>query len=223
MSNYEMHSPIRVGKLNGIEVALVSRHGLRYEFSPSKVPYRSNIYALKNLGCKAIIATSACGSLKDEVGIGTFSFPSQFIDRTTKREESFSATGKVLHELMNEPFSKELRVILENKCRELNFPFTTQTTIITIEGPRFSSRAESKLYKSWGADLINMTTVPEVCLAKEVKIPYQVINLVTNYDCWHESKSPASYEEIVKVMQENSAKVKQLIFSSLPVIEETFK
>ncbi|MFA5764011.1 MAG: MTAP family purine nucleoside phosphorylase, partial [archaeon] len=165
--------------------------------------------------CKAIIASSACGSLREEIIPGSFSFPSQFIDRTTKREQSFSELGNVIHESMAEPFNENLRNILTKKCAELGFEYSADTTLVTIEGPRFSTLAESELFRSWNCDLINMTTVPEVCLAKEAKIPYQVINLVTDYDCWHETEENVTFEVIMKIMKENAEKVKKLIIESL--------
>jgi 5'-methylthioadenosine phosphorylase len=221
-SKYGKHSPIKKGKINGIDVAIMSRHGYKHEYCPSTIPYKANINALKELGCKAIVATSACGSLKEEIAPGTLSFPWQFIDRTTKRDTSFTSEGNVIHESMAEPFDKKLRKILEEKCKELDFEYSGETTLITIEGPRFSTYAESELFRSWNCDLINMTTVPEVCLAKEMKIPYQVINLVTDYDCWHEGEKAVTFEMIMKVMHENSEKVKKLIIEALPKIEKEF-
>jgi 5'-methylthioadenosine phosphorylase len=116
---------------------------------------------------------------------------------------------------MAEPFNENLRNILTKKCAELGFEYSADTTLVTIEGPRFSTLAESELFRSWNCDLINMTTVPEVCLAKEAKIPYQVINLVTDYDCWHETEENVTFEVIMKIMKENAEKVKKLIIESL--------
>jgi 5'-methylthioadenosine phosphorylase len=217
---YGKHSPIKVGKIGGIDVALLSRHGYRHEYCPTTVPYRANIFALSKLECKAIIATSACGSLKEEVRPGTLSFPNQFIDRTTKREQSFTEHEKVIHESMAEPFSKELRIILIGATQKLKMEYTADKTVVTIEGPRFSTKAESNLFRSWNCDLINMTTVPEICLAKEKGIPYQVINLVTDYDCWRTETEAVTFEEVMKVMKGNSEKVKRLIVEALPEIQK---
>ncbi|MCX6800775.1 MAG: S-methyl-5'-thioadenosine phosphorylase [Candidatus Diapherotrites archaeon] len=217
------HTPIKKGKINGIEVAVLSRHGYKHEHSPTAVPYKANMWALKKLGCKAIIATSACGSLKEEIKPNTFSLPSQFLDRTHHRDQSYTEHGKVLHISMAEPFSAELRKILLKKCKELGYACTAETTVVTIEGPRFSTKAESKFYRLLECDLINMTTVPEVCLAKEIEIPYQVINLVTDYDCWREGTAPVSFEKVMKVMRENAEKVKKLIVETLPEIDEEFR
>jgi 5'-methylthioadenosine phosphorylase len=217
------HSPIRKGKINGTEVAILSRHGYKHEHTPTAVPYKANLWALKKIGCEAIIATSACGSLKEEIKPGTLSLPSQFLDRTHHRDQSFSEHGKVLHISMAEPFSAELRKILLKKCKELGYECTSETTVVTIEGPRFSTKAESNFYRLLQCDLINMTTVPEVCLAKELEIHYQVINLVTDYDCWREGTEAVSFEEVLKVMNANAEKVKKLIVEALPEIEKEFR
>lgn len=219
---YGTHSPIKMGKIDGIEVAIMSRHGYKHEYTPSTVPYKANIFAFKEIKAKAIIATSACGSLKEEIVPSSFSFPNQFIDRTTKRDNSFSAIGNVIHESMAQPFDKKLCEILMKKSEVLGFDYSADTTIITIEGPRFSSKAESELFRSWGADLINMTTVPEVCLAKEMKIPYQVINLVTDYDCWRDETSAVTFKEVLKIVKENAERVKKLIIKSLKEVDKGF-
>ena len=220
---YGVHTPISVGKIGNTEVAVLSRHGYHHEYSPTHVPYKANIYALSQLGCKAIIATSACGSLKEEIKPATLSFPTQFIDRTAKRDQTFGSHGNVVHESMAEPFDEKLRGILEKKCKSLGYKFTTDKTLITIEGPRFSTKAESNLFRSWGCDLINMSTVPEVCLAKEMKIPYQVVNLVTDYDCWREGTDAVTFEEVKKIMKENADRVKKLIIEALPEVSKTFE
>jgi len=216
------HSPIKKGEINGIAVAILSRHGYNHEYMPTTVPYKANLFALKELNVKAIVATSACGSLKEEIAPNTISFPTQFIDRTTKRDQSFSEKGNVIHESMADPFDKKLREILENKAKELKFEYSSETTIVTVEGPRFSTRAESELFRSWNCDLINMTTVPEVCLAKEMKIPYQVINLVTDYDCWRKDEEAVTFEMILEIMKENATRVKKLIVESLSEIDKGF-
>ena len=219
---YGEHSTIKKGEINGISVLILSRHGYNHEYMPSTVPYKANIFALAELGTKVIVATSACGSLKEEIDPKTISFPTQFIDRTTKRDQSFSEKGKVIHESMASPFDQKLRKILIKKTEELGFEYSSDTTVVTIEGPRFSSKAESELFRRWNCDLINMTTVPEVCLAKELKIPYQVINLVTDYDCWREDEKAVTFEMIMEIMKENAIKVKKLIIEALPEIEKGF-
>jgi 5'-methylthioadenosine phosphorylase len=216
------HSPIKKGIINGIELIIMSRHGYKHELSPSMINYRANIFVLKELNVKTIIATSACGSLKEELAPETISFPNQFIDMTKKRETSFTEKGKIIHEGMGEPFNKKLREILTKKATILGYEHSAETTLITIEGPRFSSKAESELFRKWDADLINMTTVPEVCLAKELKIPYQVINLITDYDCWKEGEEEVTFEIVMERMKKNAEKVKKLIIESLKEINEEF-
>ena len=220
---YGSHSPIKTGTISKVEVALLSRHGYNHEHSPSTVPYKANIFALSKIGCTAIVATSACGSLREEIAPGTFSFPDQFIDRTTKREQSYTEKDSLIHESMAEPFDAKLRGILEKKCEELKMEYSANTTLVTIEGPRFSTRAESELLRSWGCDLINMTTVPEVCLAKEKHIPYQVVNLVTDYDCWREGTKAVTFDEVNKIVKLNIEKVKKLLTEALPEINKKFK
>ncbi|MBT7241360.1 MAG: S-methyl-5'-thioadenosine phosphorylase [Candidatus Diapherotrites archaeon] len=219
---YGTHSPIKKGEINGISVALMSRHGYKHEYSPSEVPYKANIFALKEIGCKAIIAASACGSLREDIEPKTLSFPTQFIDRTTKRDQSYCESNNVIHESMADPFNNDLRMLLTSATIKLGFTYSTETTVVTIEGPRFSTRAESELFRNWGADLINMTTVPEACLAKELKIPYQVINLVTDYDSWHESKEVVTFEMVMEIMKDNAEKLKKLVLEVLPQIEKKF-
>ena len=219
---YGIHSPIKKGTINGIEVLLMSRHGYNHEYAPTEVPYKANIYALKEAGATVIIAASACGSLREDIEPGTLSFPHQFIDRTTKRDQSYSKSEKLIHESMADPFNKELCMILTSAAIKLGFNYSAETTVVTIEGPRFSTRAESELFRNWGCDLINMTTVPEVCLAKELKIPYQVINLVTDYDSWHDSKEPVTFEMVMEIMKGNAEKVKDLLVQALPEIEKKF-
>ncbi|MDD3083407.1 MAG: S-methyl-5'-thioadenosine phosphorylase [Candidatus ainarchaeum sp.] len=216
------HSPIKKGFIEGIEIAILSRHGYKHEYSPSSIPYKANIFALKELGAKAIIATSACGSLREELVPESISFPSQFIDRTTKRDSSYTEFGNVIHEGHSDPFDKKLREILVKKSKEIGIEYSADTTLITIEGPRFSTRAESEYFRKFDFDLINMTTVPEVCLAKELKIPYQVINLITDYDCWKENEEAVTFEIVLERMKNNSEKVKKIILKSLKEIDKEF-
>jgi 5'-methylthioadenosine phosphorylase len=221
-TSYGVHSPIKKGEINGVKVLLMSRHGYNHEYSPTDVPYKANIYALKEAGAGIIIAASACGSLRENIQPGTLSFPTQFIDRTTKRDQSYSKSGNVIHESMADPFNIPLQTILINAAEKLNYKYSSKTTVVTIEGPRFSTRAESELFRNWGCDLINMTTVPEVCLAKEQKIPYQVINLVTDYDSWHESKEAVTFEMVIEIMKGNAEKLKELLNEAIVNVEKEF-
>lgn len=156
---------------------------------PSHVNYRANIWALKEEGCTHIIVTTACGSLKEEIAPGDLVFLDQFIDRTYKRESTFydsmpDSPAGICHMQMDEPFCKHTRDVFIRAARKLQLRYHEKGTAVTIEGPRFSSKAESNMFRSWGGDVVNMTTVPEVCLAKELGICYGSIALPTDYDCW---------------------------------------
>ena len=209
----EPSSPLTVGKISGVEVVLLARHGKNHQLSPTQVNYRANIHALKEQGATHIIATSACGSLKEEIGRGHFVLVDQFIDFTRHRNitffESFEDGAK--HTPMSDPFDAGLRKVLYETSEELGFICHNGGTVITIEGPRFSTKAESKMFRIWGADVINMSVAPEAILANEAGIPYAVIAMSTDYDCWKEDEEPVSWEEILEVFNLNADRVKQLI------------
>ena len=211
-------SKIICGKLKGADVCILARHGKKHEISPSQVNYRANIYALAKLGCSYILATSAVGSLKEEIKPGDLVFPDQFIDFTKQRKTTFyDKIGEVKHTGMPEPFSSELRKILIENAKELGFRKHDKATLVVIEGPRFSTKAESFMFRNF-ADIIGMTAVPEVILANEAEIPYQIIAMSTDYDCWREGEEPVTWEMIVKGMEENVDKVKQLLLRTIPKI-----
>ena len=212
-------SAITCGKIKGVDVCILARHGKKHNILPHKVNYRANIAALKMLGCDYIIATSAVGSLKEEIAPGDLVFPDQFIDNTKSRVLSFyEGSGEVEHVSMANPFSSELRNLLINTAEELGYKKQDKGTIIVIEGPRFSTRAESHLYRKWDADIIGMTTVPECSLANEAEIPYASIAMSTDYDCWKEDGDPVTFEMVLKTMSENAEKVKKLLVKSIEKI-----
>jgi len=202
------------GTINGTEVVILARHAKNHSISPTLVPFRANIWALKNAGCTHILATTACGSLRDELMPGDLVFLDQFIDFTKLRALSFFE-NEVVHTPMAEPFDSEMRAKLVETAKKLGFKHHEKGTMITIEGPRFSTKAESHMFRLMGADLINMSTVPEVSLANELEIPYQSIAMVTDYDCWKENEEPVTYEMVLKTMKENADKVKSLIINVL--------
>ncbi len=210
-------SPLILGKINDIEVIIISRHGKNHAIPPTFVNNRANIWALKEQGCTHIIATTACGSLREEIGRGDFVILNQFIDFTRHRTityfEEFNKGPK--HTAMAKPFSEELREILIKTCKELDFACHEKGTIVTIEGPRFSTIAESNMFRSWGADVINMSTAPEAVLANELQIPYAVIAMSTDYDCWKQDESPVTWEMIENIFKQNAEKVKQLIIKTI--------
>lgn len=215
----EPSSLITSGLIGDVEVAILARHGKDHSIIPTLVPYRANLWALKECGCTHILATTACGSLQEKMRPGELVFVDQFIDFTRFRKVTFFE-DRVLHTPMAEPFSKTLRKLLADVTKKRDYAFHEQGTIITIEGPRFSTKAESKMFRLWGADLINMSTATEVALANELSIPYQAIAMVTDYDCWKEDETSVTFEIIMKRMMDNSEKVKTvLIDSALKMIE----
>jgi 5'-methylthioadenosine phosphorylase len=212
-------SPLTTGTIEDMDVVVLSRHGKNHSIYPSAVNYRANIYALKQEGCTHIIATTAVGSLREEIQPGDIVFPDQFIDFTKKRPLTFFDKDKVVHLSMSDPFCGNLRNILIKKARELDFRHHIKGTVITIEGPRFSTKAESHMFRGFGADIINMSTVPEVILAREQGICYQGIAMSTDYDCWKEGEEPVTWEMIVAIMHKTADKVKSLILKTLPDIK----
>lgn len=212
-------SPLTIGKINGIDVVILARHGRKHDIMPTNVPNQANIMALKEQGCTHIIATSACGSLREEIRPGDFVVVDQFIDRTTKRKSTFYEKDHVCHIPMAEPFCPNVRNALNETVKKLGFPNHPKGTVITIEGPRFSTIAESKLWRQWNADVINMSTVPECVLAREAGMCYAVVCMSTDYDSWMEGRH-VDIAEVLRVFRENSEKVKKLIMETIPGIKD---
>jgi 5'-methylthioadenosine phosphorylase len=209
-------SDIIKGEIGKSDIFILARHGKRHEIPPSEVNYKANVIALKDLGCNYILATTAVGSLREEIKPETLVFPSQFIDFTKQRKSTFfSEMGNVMHTQMSMPFDEKLRNMLCTLCDELGFEYHRDKTVITIEGPRFSTVAESKMFQQWGADIINMSTCPEVALANEAGIPYQAIAMSTDYDCWKKGEEPVTWEMILKRMNNNTEKVKTLLVKGI--------
>jgi 5'-methylthioadenosine phosphorylase len=210
-------SPLTIGKINGTDVVLIGRHGRRHEYGPSEVNYRANVYALKQQGVTHILATTACGSLREEIGRGHFVIIDQFIDFTKNRKNTYhdSFENGIAHAAMAEPFDCFLREALYNTAKEAGYPVHKTGTVITIEGPRFSTIAESKMFRMWGADIINMSIATEASLANELKIPYAAIAMSTDYDCWKKDEKPVSWEEILKVFHKNADNVKNILINVL--------
>lgn len=217
----EPTSPLTIGKLQGIETVILARHGRQHQFSPTEVNCRANIQALKDQGVTHIIATTACGSLREEIDRGHFVILDQFIDFTKHRPTTFHASfaAEAVHTPMAEPFDSGLRETLLQTARELDLPVHNGGTVVTIEGPRFSTRAESKMFRLWGADVVNMSIAPEAALANEAGIPYAAVAMSTDYDCWKEDEAPVSWEEILTVFNANADKVKQLLIKTIPRIQ----
>ena len=218
----EPSSSFLVGKIENKDVVLLSRHGRKHIIPPTQVNNRANIYALKEVECTHIVTTTACGSLKEEIGRGDLIFPDQFIDFTRHRKITFFEEfnkGDLKHVPMADPFDRYLREILINSAKLLLLKHHPAGTVITIEGPRFSTRAESRMFRMWGADVINMSIAPEVILANELGIPYATIAMSTDYDCWKEDEEPVSWEEVLKVFNQNIDNVIRLILKTISKIE----
>lgn len=211
-------SAFETGKFGDIDVIILSRHGKDHSIPPSQVNNRANIWAIKNLGCTHIISSTACGSLKENIKRGEIIFPDQFIDFTRHRKVTFHDSfkkNKVAHTAMAEPFDKTLRECLIINAQKLELDFHSNGTVITIEGPRFSTRAESNMFRLWGADIINMSVAPECILANELEIPYATIALSTDYDSWKTDEQSVTWEEIKQVFNMNVEKVKMLLYNTI--------
>lgn len=207
------------GTLEGTEVVFLARHGRGHRISPSELNYRANIYEMKKFGVEAIISVSACGSLKEEMKPLDFVVPDQFVDRTNKtRETSFFTDGIVAHVAFADPFAEELRQILIESAKEAGAKVHPKGTYIVIEGPQFSTKAESHLYRSWGMDIIGMTNVTEAKLAREAEISYATLAAVTDYDCWHPSHDSVTVEMIIENLQKNAGQAKKILKAAIPRI-----
>jgi len=213
-------SPLTCGLIGGVEVAILARHGRGHTIPPSRVNFRANIRALKDHGCTHVLAATAVGSLRREIAPGHLVFPDQFIDHTRLRATTFFDTDQVVHTPMAEPFCPNLRQLLAATATELGIEHHVNKTVITIEGPRFSTRAESHMFRSWQADVINMSTVPEVNLAREAGLHYAAAAMSTDYDCWHEEDEPVTFEMILATMKANADKVIRLFAAAIPKIDQ---
>jgi 5'-methylthioadenosine phosphorylase len=214
-------SPLKIGKINDVDVVLIARHGRKHTIPPTQVNYRANIQALKDQGCSHILATTACGSLREEINRGDLVILDQFIDFTRLRKISFFERfepGDMKHTPMADPFSEELRKILIETAKELNLKHHEAGTVVTIEGPRFSTRAESHMFRIWGADVINMSNAPETILANEAGIPYAAIAMSTDYDCWKDDEAPVTWEEILEIFGKNVDNVIALLTNTISKI-----
>lgn len=213
---------IIIGKLAGTRVAFVPRHGRGHTHLPSGVPYRANIYALKSLGVERIISVSACGSLREDYAPGHIVIPDQLYDNTKDdRGRSFFGEGLVAHIGVADPFCPDLSQILAESVEETGATVHRGGAFITIEGPRFSSKAESNVYRQWGMSLIGMTTSPEAFLAREAEICYAVMAHVTDYDVWHESEEPVSVEAVIQTFRANLEIAQQAVANIVPKLAPT--
>jgi 5'-methylthioadenosine phosphorylase len=208
------------GVLDGLDVVFVPRHGRGHRHSPTSINYRANIDALKRCGVTDILSLSACGSLREDLPPGHFVVVDQFIDRTFARDKSFFGEGLVAHVSMAHPTCGRLADAVHACAREAKFPVKLGGTYLVMEGPQFSSLAESKLYRSWGCDVIGMTNMPEAKLAREAEICYLTVAMVTDFDCWHPDHGHVQVADIVRVLTENAERAKQLVAMLAPHLKK---
>lgn len=215
-------APLMEGTIAGKEVAILARHGREHTIPPTHVNNRANIMALKEAGCDVILATTACGSLREEIDRGHLVILDQFIDFTRRREVSFHDEFEphgAVHTGMAEPFDDTLRDLLNSTCEALDLTHHKTGTVVSIEGSRFSTRAESNMFRMWGADVINMSVAPECILANEAGIPYAAVAMSTDYDCWKTDEAPVTWDEILEVFKGNVEKVVSLLTETIKKID----
>ena len=204
------------GNFRGVDLVFLPRHGRGLVQSPTSINYRANIDALKRAGVTDVISVSACGSLKEELPPGTFVMVDQFIDRTFAREKSFFGPGFVAHVSMAHPVCPRLSGALADAAREANIAHAVGGTYLAMEGPQFSTLAESNLYRTWGCAVIGMTAMPEAKLAREAELPYALVAMVTDYDCWHEDHDHVTVDQVVKVLVANADNARRLVMAVAP-------
>jgi 5'-methylthioadenosine phosphorylase len=214
----EASDALRFGTLDGVDVVFLARHGRGHTLSPTDINYRANIDVLKRAGVTDVISVSACGSLRKRLTPGTFVLVDQFIDRTFAREKSFFGKGCVAHVSMAQPVCPKLLDALEAAAKTEAIPHRRGGTYLAMEGPQFSSLAESKLYRSWGCDVIGMTNMPEAKLAREAELPYASVAMVTDFDCWHPDHGAVEVAQIIKVLMDNAEKAQSLIRRVAPLL-----
>ncbi|GAB1232471.1 S-methyl-5'-thioadenosine phosphorylase [Ferrigenium sp. UT5] len=212
----EPSDELLLGELNGIKLAFLPRHGRGHRIPPSEINFRANIDALKRAGVSDVISVSAVGSLREGLPPGTFVIVDQFIDRTFAREKSFFGTGLVAHVSMAHPVCHRLGDHLEAAARSAGIPVVRGGTYLVMEGPQFSSLAESELYRGWGCDVIGMTNMPEAKLAREAELCYATVGMVTDYDCWHPNHDDVTVEQIIGVLLSNADKARTLVQQAVP-------
>ena len=211
-------SVLKQGKISGQEVVILARHGIGHTIPPSQVNFRANVWALKEIGCTHILVTTAVGSLRERIKPGDFVVLDQFIDFSRARKNTFYESfevGSPIHVSTADPFDSDLRQVLIDAATELGFEYHPSGTVVTIEGPRFSTKAESHMFRAWGADVINMTIATEAALAREAELPYAAVAMSTDYDCWKEDEEPVAWEAVLKVFKDNAERVTQLLVTAV--------
>ena len=211
-------APPVIGDVGGRRVAFIPRHGLKHEFPPHRVPYRANVWAMKELGVTRVLGPNACGSLQPTVKPGDFVICDQLVDRTSDRPNTFYDGPETTHISFADPYCPTMRDVAIERGRTLDIPLHDRGTVVVIEGPRFSSRAESAWFASAGWEVINMTQYPEAVLARELELCYANISLITDYDVGVEGVPPVTHEEVVRVFTENNERLRDLLFAVIPAL-----
>ncbi len=211
---------ILFGAIDGVEVRFLPRHGRGHRLSPTTIDYRANIDALKRAGCTDVLSVSAVGSLREDLAPGTFVIVDQFVDRTFAREKSFFGSGCVAHVSVAKPVCGRLGDALEQTATRLDINAVRRGTYLVMEGPQFSSEAESHLYRSWGMSVIGMTNMPEAKLAREAELCYATVAMVTDYDCWHPGHDHVTVDDVVRVLLDNADRARALVRGVVPLLAE---
>jgi 5'-methylthioadenosine phosphorylase len=214
----ETSAPVTIGQIGGRSVAFIPRHGARHEFPPHRVPYKANVWAMKEMGVTRVLGPNACGSLQEHVKPGDFVICDQLVDRTHDRPNTFYDGPITTHISFADPYCPTMRATISAQGRSLDIPLHDRGTVVVIEGPRFSSRAESAWFKSAGWEVINMTQYPEALLARELELCYANISLITDYDVGVEGVAPVTHEEVVRVFTENNEKLRDLLLAVIPAL-----
>jgi len=200
-----------VGNLEGVQVVFLSRHGRGHRIAPHQLNYRANIYGFKKLGVERLISVSAVGSMRKEIAPGHVVIPDQLFDRTRSRKSTFYEDGMVAHVQFADPYCEKLSEVLYNAADQVGATVFRGGTLIVINGPQFSTRGESNIYRQWGVDIIGMTALPEAKLAREAEICYATLALTTDYDCWHEEEEDVSIESVIQILRQNSDTAKSIL------------
>ena len=211
-------APVTIGDVGGKRVAFLPRHGRNHELPPHAIPYRANLWAMRELGVRRVIGPNASGALKPELELGEFVVCDQFVDRTSGREDTFYDGPETTHVSAADPYCPDLRRLLVDTALELGIKARDGGTVVVIQGPRFSTRAESKWFQEMGWDTINMTAYPEGYLARELELCYANISMVTDHDVGVEGTPPVSHDQVIAVFEENNAKLRELLFAVIPKI-----
>ncbi len=213
-------STLAEGTIGGVPAVILSRHDRDHHIAPTGIPNRANLQALKDAGCTHVIASTACGSLREEIGRGDFVVLDQFIDFTRRRELTvFDDFRDGMHHVgMADPFDATLRRILAEEAGRLGVRTHRTGTVVTIEGPRFSTRAESRMFRAWGADVINMSTAPECIVANELGLPYAAVAMATDYDCWKEDEAPVSWQAVLEIFKSNAERMTSLLAAAVRAV-----